>query len=430
MIAFMSARPGAFTPFQVSQLKEVESYARYAVTHSKEDLDNTVRNYMQHTFTAIHPSVEWRFKKSAYEYMDILDSTGADPGPESTHNQIVFDGVYPLYHQSDIRNSSSLRNAAISADLAAHLAGARELLDKAFAIEPLPLLDELRYRAGQFSTRLESGLNVGDELGTIRFIREEIDPVIASLAQRHDALSKSQARYAARIDPYHSTIYEERRRYDESVHTLNSTLSSYVQKLQPEAQELFPHYFSLNATDGVDVTMYIGESMDNSGRFDPLYVRNLRLWEFAVLASTARLSAQLSPTLDIPLETAHLLVVQDLPITLQYDLSQKSFAVAGAYNIRYEIIKKRIDKAVIRGRTERLTQPGMIAVVYSQNSEAGSYRVFAEYLHHKGFLESEVEELELEDLQGVSGLRALRFKVSDSDAEAPTSMKALLAESL
>ena len=83
----------------------------------------------------------------------------------------------------------------------------------------------------------------------------------------------------------------------------------------------------------------------------------------------------------------------------------------GAYNIRYEIIKKRIDKATILGSGERLTQPGYLALVYSQQREADEYLEYLDYLQDRGLLEEEIEELELEELQGAKGLLALRVKV-------------------
>jgi hypothetical protein len=85
--------------------------------------------------------------------------------------------------------------------------------------------------------------------------------------------------------------------------------------------------------------------------------------------------------------------------------------VDGAYDIRYEIVKKRIDKALVRGSSERVTQPGKIAIVYSQPDEAAEYRTYIEYLQHLSYLASEVEDLELGELQGVHGLRALRVTV-------------------
>jgi hypothetical protein len=79
--------------------------------------------------------------------------------------------------------------------------------------------------------------------------------------------------------------------------------------------------------------------------------------------------------------------------------------------MRYEIVKKRIDKALIKGTDERLTQPGKIAIVYSQQKEAQEYHDYIAYLQASGYLTAEIEEVEVEDLQGVPGLKALRVTV-------------------
>ena len=44
-------------------------------------------------------------------------------------------------------------------------------------------------------------------------------------------------------------------------------------------------------------------------------------------------------------------------------------------------------------------------------SEAAEYLQYIEYLQAKGFLKKDVEFMELEDLQGVYGLRGLRVTV-------------------
>ena len=112
---------------------------------------------------------------------------------------------------------------------------------------------------------------------------------------------------------------------------------------------------------------------------------------------------------------AHLILSQSDPVGLRFSQEEKTFNVDGAYNTSYEIIKKRIDKAHIKGTEERLTQPGQIAVVYSQNSEAEEDRLYIDYLQQQGYLQSGIETLELEDLQGVYGLKALRVAVESSD---------------
>ncbi len=101
----------------------------------------------------------------------------------------------------------------------------------------------------------------------------------------------------------------------------------------------------------------------------------------------------------------------------------------GAYDIRYEIVKKRIDKAVIRRTSERVTQPGKIAIVYAQAGEGLEYRGYIEYLQHLRYLDGEVEDLELEELQGVHGLPALRVAVAprSPQSEEPLALGALQA---
>ena len=75
-------------------------------------------------------------------------------------------------------------------------------------------------------------------------------------------------------------------------------------------------------------------------------------------------------------------------------------------------MKKRLDKVHIRGTQERLTQPGKIAMVYSNPKEAEEYQEYILFLQNKRLLLPGVEFLELEELQGVSGLKALRVDIN------------------
>ena len=75
-------------------------------------------------------------------------------------------------------------------------------------------------------------------------------------------------------------------------------------------------------------------------------------------------------------------------------------------------LKKRIDKAVIKGTKERLTQAGKIAIVYLQEKDRQEYLTYLEYLIRKGYITEEIEQLELEKLQGADGLKALRVTVA------------------
>ena len=60
---------------------------------------------------------------------------------------------------------------------------------------------------------------------------------------------------------------------------------------------------------------------------------------------------------------------------------------------------------------ERITQPSKIAIIYSHSAEANEYRAYIDYLTSLGYFAGEVEDVELEELQGVHGLRALRIGI-------------------
>jgi len=110
------------------------------------------------------------------------------------------------------------------------------------------------------------------------------------------------------------------------------------------------------------------------------------------------------------LRVASLILVHSNPLSIKFRMDEKQFDVDGAYNIRYEIIKKRIDKANIKGTKDRLTVPGKIAIVYSQDKDAREYLKYIKYLQSKSYF-GKVEQLEIEDLLGISGLKALRVEV-------------------
>ena len=100
------------------------------------------------------------------------------------------------------------------------------------------------------------------------------------------------------------------------------------------------------------------------------------------------------------------------PISISFRTAERKFDVDGAYNIRYEIIKKRIDKVNIKNTKERLTQPGTIGIVYSQPSEGQEYLEYIDFLKNKQLLKGSVQQFELEELQGVSGLKGLRVAIN------------------
>ena len=198
---------------------------------------------------------------------------------------------------------------------------------------------------------------------------------------------------------------------------VQARLSAYLDRQQEHAQEMIPHYFEKFKTDGVDHNIYVGDSLLESGKCSPLDLRNLYLWQLMSMCGVVWLMKTLKPKLSTPLDTAHLILLQSSPLNITFQMEEKHFSVDGAYNARYEIVKKRIDKACIHGTGERLTQPDQIAIVYTQEREFQMYREFITYLQEEGFVEEDFIDVLLEDLQGVHGLRALRVRVKEEPPE-------------
>ena len=164
-------------------------------------------------------------------------------------------------------------------------------------------------------------------------------------------------------------------------------------------------------TDGIEYNIYIGQSISKQKQFDPIHLRDLRLWQLMVMVEMENEFASLQQELELPVEIASLILVYNSSLSIHFRMDEKRFDVEGAYNARYEIIKKRIDKAHIKGTKERITRPGSIAIIYSQEEDAIEYKKYLAFLNSKGYVESNVENYELENLQGISGLRALRVEV-------------------
>jgi hypothetical protein len=398
---------GDINAMNVLKLKEIFLLFALAIKRSLDELNDRIEAVIKTQCTAIHPAVEWRFRRAAIKYLQEQNS-GSVMGMEP----IMFKEVYPLYGVSDIRGSSTLRNRAIRDDLCEQLQMAREIVLLAHRHKSLPYLSQINHRLGKQLHRLEEGLGSGDEMSIIEFLGWEIEPHFEHFKTFDRAVEEKIQIYRTALSPLIGAVYNKRKDYEESVAALNETVCNFIDAEQARAQAMFPHYFEKYKSDGVEHGIYIGAALVEDGKFDPIYLKNIRLWQLMLLCGVARQAEKLKPQLKVPLELAHLILVQNQPLTIRFRYDEKKFDVDGTYNVRYEILKKRIDKAVIKGTRQRLTQPGQIAIVYSHAKEAAEYRDYVDYLQGSGYLTDKLEEFDLEDLQGVHGLRALRVTVN------------------
>jgi hypothetical protein len=408
-LELISRNPGDLNATHLPKLEEVLPLFSMAVQRSVEELDTRIQALIKEKCTAIHPVVEWRFRKAVLNSIETPRTSVPDAGAEM--EPIVFEGVHPLYGLADIRGSSVQRSLAIQADLLTQLGLAAAVVQTAGQARSLPALDELGYRIDKYIAQIERNLNSGDEVGIIGFLRAHVESLFGYLGEFGREVRTRIQTYQGALDARLATVYRRRQLFEESVTRIAEAISSYLDREEQAAQAMFPHYFEKQKTDGVDYQIYVGRSLVEDGRFDPICLKNLRLWQLMLTCGIAVRAHQLRNRLPVPLETTHLILVQHTPLSIRFRFDEKRFDVDGAYDIRYEIVKKRIDKAVVKGTTDRVTQPGKVAIVYSQNAEALEYRGYIEYLQSLGSLTAEVEDLDLGELQGVQGLRALRVAV-------------------
>lgn len=392
-----------------NKLEDIIPVFKIAAKRYLNEFENKLESVIQRHYTSIHPSVKWKF----YEAAEMFVANEENGITENNKLQeIVFKNVIPLYGQSDIKGSSLARNNAIQKDLITQFSMAYNVIEKAKKTIDLPIYTDLQFRIEEYSSSIKNGLNSSDEINLTYFLKNDIHPVFNHLKTLNTSLRATVNEYMDAIDPNLNVVYDERKKYDESVNILNDQLAKFIDLKQVEAQKMFPHYFERYKTDGIDYNMYIGQSLLNNKTYDKIYLYNLRLWQLQMMCELENVVYNLKDELEHPLEVASLILVHSTPLTIKFRMDEKRFDVDGAYNIRYEILKKRIDKAHIKNSTERLTIPGKIAIVYSQDNEADEYLKYIKHLQAKKYIKGDVELVEIEDLQGSIGLKAIRIQVN------------------
>jgi hypothetical protein len=275
----------------------------------------------------------------------------------------------------------------------------------------MPLLNNLAYKIEKHMHTVSAGLKAGDEVSILDFIHKEIEPVFNHLKMMDTSMVEPVELYFNKMDPELGVLYDKRKDFEDSLTRINTEVGDIIDQEQVKAQKVFPHYFEKYRTDGVEYNAYFGQSLVKDLKFDNIYLKNIRLWQLMTMVQIARTIRRIQPELKTKLDITQLILVHSTPLSIAFRYDEKKFDVAGTYNIRYEITKKRIDKAVVKGTKERVTQVGKIAIIYSLAEEIDEYRNYVNFLIAQGYLKDSLEYLELEDMQGASGLMALRLEV-------------------
>lgn len=423
IIELASSKIRAINSINATKLELIMPFLVDTIVRSFSDMQNQLEAIIQKEYTTIHPSVYWKFKQEAKNYF-ASNAVSKD----YILKEIVFKNVYPLYGQIDIKGSSEHRNETVKTDLKNQLQTIIEIFDTLKSNTNLLIVEQRKFELQELLNELDAPLKTDTEQQIQNFIELEIHPVLTSIKNEKKYEQKVLAYYES-LDSKTGMFYHARKDFDHTLSVINKKLASVLDAKQSEAQQIYPHYYERFKTDGVEHNLYIGESIVPTIPYDKMYLSNLRLWQLQTLCEMELEHHRIKDTLPYSLDVTSLILVFSSPISIRFRMDEKRFDVDGSYNARYEVVKKRIDKANIKGTDKRITEKEKITIVYSHNQEEAEYLKYIKYLQFKKILEPTLEQFEVENLQGVSGLKAFRVKVLNAEiSEKKYSYQELLNE--
>lgn len=402
-----SLEKGQLTQSRLVKLQPVLPVIAQLLQNTVDEFNTSIDSVIMEKFTALQPAVQWKFKEVAWHY--LRDNHHAPKKP--IIEKIRFSHVYPLYGAIDIRNSTIERNKAQVLDLHYQLELMLSALTGAKDRTGILLIDEMIFKCKKWLAAIDEYFSDYDSVLLNEFLEQEAEPLLKHVAGSHPDLKESVDHYFVTINEVEGEAFKNRRALESSIKAINTVISQQLEEFNTGLQKLYPAYFEKFRTDGLEYDIYIGQAIAPRQAFDPLYLKNIRLWQLRVMAEITRLTGSLCPAMEHALETTQLIFIRSVPIDIAFRPDERKFDVEGSYNIRYQVVKKRIDKVHVKSTMERLTQPGKIALVYFNRNEAEEYKGYISYLQNEGLLNDDLEFLELEELQGVSGLRAIRVGV-------------------
>ncbi len=413
VIEMASENADSLTDEVLFKVEKVVPLVRELLLFQISEFNKNVDRLIKQRFTSLQPAVEWKFNEVAWQYLKAGNKKPADP--ESA--RIRFPRVYPLYGAVDIRNSSSERHAAVRHDLSQQLACIASILEQ---VQERDIRHESLLEWNQhYQNVLLLDLSPDDEESITLFLLQQVSPYLRHLQQSTKEFRAGIERYFQQTDNQSGIFHRAQRDYERSLDWINSTVNGYIEQEEQQLQTVYPHYFEKYRTDGMEYNIYVGQSIAPQTPFVADDLRRLRLWQLTSMIEMAQLTHQLLPHLPLPLQTTQLILAHSQPVGISFREDEHRFDVEGSYSIRYEVIKKRIDKALILGSGERLTQPDHIALVYMNQQEISDYLPLIRQLQQKNQLSATIEYLELEPLQGLVGLKAIRLSIQYADTLTP-----------
>lgn len=366
----------------IDDVRKIESampmYSEFIVYQTNK-LHEQMESFIMHNYTAIQSVVEWKFNEVAWSTMQ--------KAPNTKLPDVAFKELIPFYGAVDIKNSSFERQRAIRKDSDQNLKKLEYFLSKHGDTEATS-----QENLANWQESLEE--NMGDEQEqNLRLFIEKASQDLLENFPEADEINFSN---------------NEELDYEHSLLSINNALKEILDVQEQKLKKIVPVYFDKFRTDGWEYTIYAGQSLSPDILVTPDMTLYVKAWELETMLHMGLVASTIHKKLPYKLETTQLILANTNPLDIRFRADEHRFDVEGSYSIRYEMVKKRIDKVHIRDTNQRLTQPGKIAIVYIYAYELNTYLKEIDRYVQEELLEKEIEYVDLEDLQGVVGLKAIR----------------------
>lgn len=373
-------------------------------TEFKKRIDEIIIN----RFTTIQPAVQWKFNHVAAQFIQELEND-----EQNTHiTPVIFQEVYPLYGAIDVKDSTVIRNASILKDFSFKVKQLALLIDELTRDGKHQLLIEFSKRVDHITGSLDQISFDESMVKIIEFFRKDVQPFLEAARREFSTKQAIIEHYAKHFFTNRETGEFYRNEFETSLWKINHIISKELNHFNSFIQGNYPSYFQKFRTDGIEYDIYIGESITPQQTFSKEFINIFRRQQIISMAHIALKAHHAKQDLPISLETTQLIFINPHSIDISFREDERRFDVEGSLNIRYEIIKKRIDKIRVKRTKERLTQVNKIAIVYLSDEILEDLNLSIQAIYDMGIIESTVEHLKLEDLQGVVGLKAIRLTVN------------------
>ncbi|WP_312391256.1 GAF domain-containing protein [Chryseobacterium sp.] len=404
IMEFTSPQPNSLNGLKLKKLEFFVDMILFSLSRFSFERNNQIEAIIQREYTTIHDSVVWKFRSEAEKYFNAFLSRKI-----YTLKQISFKNLTPLFGFSDIRSSSEKRFNLMLEDL-------NEQIDCLHDIFSIINSDSEKYLLALdiFENELNNEIKADTEQRLQRLLRDEIHPYLQGKLEvkSSENVKEKIKKYFSKVFSQNHLFYSHRRSLDESITLVNRKLADMLDESQVKAQQIFPHYYERFKSDGVEHNLFIGQNIAPDLQYSSKVVHKLRYWQLKTICNMEREFQNFKQDLSIPLDIASLIFVYNEKVDIRFRMDEKRFDIDGAYNSYYEIIKKRLDKAHVKDSDERITCPGKITIVYFGMENQKEYLEYITKLQKKGILQSDVEFLRVEDLQGITGLLALRVSLT------------------